>query len=68
MSANIVYEKEQIDAVLKLLDHVTVTGLQSMSNLVGIKMILESGKETKTKGALKDSSGEETGNGDNEHC
>ena len=67
MSANVIYEKKQIDAVLKLLDHVTVTGLQSMSNLVGIKMILESGKETKTKGALKDSSGEEKEDGDNEH-
>nr|WP_142412360.1 hypothetical protein [Clostridium sp. Marseille-P7770] len=66
MPANIMYEKKQIDAILKLLDNVTVTGLQSMSNLVGVKMILESGKEIK-KGALKDSSGEETGNGDNEH-
>ena len=60
------YEKKQIDAALKLLDHVTVTGLQSMSNLVGIKMILESGKET--KGALKDSSGEEKEDGDHEYC
>ena len=34
MSANIIYEKKQIDAALKLLDHVTVTGLQSMSTLV----------------------------------
>ena len=66
MSANVIYEKKQIDAVLKLLDQVTVTGLQSMSNLVGIKMILESGKEP--KGALKDSSGEEKEDGDNEHC
>ena len=66
MSANIIYEKKQIDAVLKLLDHVTVTGLQSMSNLVGIKMILESAKET--KGALKDSSGEEKEDGDHEYC
>lgn len=66
MSANIIYEKKQIDAVLKLLDHVTVTGLQSMSNLVGIKMILESGKET--KGALEDSSGEEKEDGDHEYC
>ena len=66
MSANIIYEKKQIDAVLKLLDHVTVTGLQSMSNLVGIKMILESGEET--KGALKDSSGEEKEDGDHEYC
>ena len=67
MPANIMYEKTQIDAILKLLDNVTVTGLQGMSNLVGVKMILESGKEIK-KGALKDSSGKETGNGDNEHC
>ena len=66
MSANIIYEKKQIDVVLKLLDHVTVTGLQSMSNLVGIKMILESGKET--KGALKDSSGAEKEDGDHEYC
>ena len=66
MPANIMYEKTQIDAILKLLDNVTVTGLQSMSNLVGVKMILESGREIK-KGALKDSSGKETGNGDNEH-
>ena len=66
MSANVIYEKKQIDAVLKLLDHVTVTGLQSMSNLVGIKMILESG--TETKGALKDSSGEEKEDGDHEYC
>ena len=66
MPANIMYEKTQIDAILKLLDNVTVTGLQGMSNLVGVKMILESGREIK-KGALKDSSGKETGNGDNEH-
>ena len=67
MPANIMYEKNQIDAILKLLDNVTVTGLQSMSNLVGVKMILESGKEIQ-KGALGDSSGKETGNDDNKHC
>ena len=65
MTANIMYEKNQIGAILKLLDNVTVTGLQSMSHLVGVKMILESGKEV--KGALMDSSGEETEDGNNEH-
>lgn len=66
MPANIMYEKNQVEAMLKLLDNVTVTGLQSMSNLVGVKMILESGKEIK-KGSLKDGPGKETENGDNEH-
>lgn len=64
---SIMYEKNQISAILRLLDNVTVTGLQSMSNLVAVKMILESGKEITMKGALKDSSGKETENGDNKH-
>lgn len=67
MDNSIMYEKDQISTILRLLDNVTVTGLQSMSNLVAVKMILESGKEITMKGASKDSSGKETENGDNKH-
>ena len=63
MDNSIMYEKDQISTILRLLDNVTVTGLQSMSNLVAVKMILESGKEITMKGASKDSSGKETENG-----
>mgnify|MGYP004627044985 CR=1 FL=1 len=67
MDNSIMYEKDQISTILRLLDNVTVTGLQSMSNLVAVKMILESGKEITMKGASKDSSGKETEKCDNKH-
>lgn len=50
----IIYERDQIETIARLLDNVQVTGLQSMSNMVAVKMILEEGKTVEDRGIGKE--------------
>lgn len=50
----IIYGRDQIETIARLLDNVKVTGLQSMSNMVAVKMILEEGETVEDRNIGKE--------------